>query len=408
MGELSPLGPVLLGKTLVPVPEPLANHLRWSQVDDKLVDKALELISNGRCDLLDYAYVFSTLSHDIAASSKFMVKHVLQAAGCRRCTLFVADTEATLTLAAYAGVPEDVAAHLGRVQPDGGVIGWVWSHGVPLLVRDVGRLRMQGIAPERYRSRSFASIPLRNDQDRVIGVVNVTDPHDSVVLSADRLTEIVNAVNRTAPIVVQAWRSYQLLRLSYLDPLTGLFNRRFLDVALDYYLSAALRDRFPVSLLVVDVDHFKRINDRYGHQIGDEVLRIVADLLRQHFRSEDVVCRLGGEEFAIIMPRRRRTGDPDAPSAQETEAVGFAERLRQAVESCSLDGLIGEPGNVTISCGIATFPHDAADGHELLCRADQALYRAKKKGRNRIEVYCPVCGLSVVSRTEGKSTLVVE
>ncbi len=398
MGDYCTFGPVAVSGKLVPVPHSLAKRLRINVCTDEVVDRALELVAGGKEDLLESARVFALLAHDVEAASRFLVTHVLRRSGCRRCTLFVAESDFMLALAAYSGVPLRLVNYIERLRPDRGVIGWVYNHGVPLLVRDVSRIKLPGLNPERYSSRSFASVPIRNEDGKIIGVVNVTDPVGRSSLTPEQLVQISSAVEHAAPIVAQAWRSYQLTRLSYLDPLTSLFNRRFLQVALDHYLEAASRGCFPVSLLVVDVDHFKQINDRYGHQIGDEVLCLIADLLRYHFRDQDLVCRLGGEEFAIIMPRRRRSGKPDAPAAQETEAVEFAERLRSAVEAYSLEGILGEPAGVTVSCGIATFPQDALDAQQLLTRADEALYQAKRKGRNRVETYCPLYRASLADR----------
>lgn len=394
MGEQVASGPVIVNRRLLPFPEPLVRVLDWNAAGDETVQQALELLNNGDKDLLRSAHVFASLAHDIGAASKFTLSHVVRASGCRRCTLFILENDVTLTLAAYTGVPQHVAVEIERIRGDRGVIGWVFNHGTPLLVHDVRRICLPGTNPTRYSSRSFVSVPVRTVNGSVIGVINATDPVDAETLRPDRLVSIAAAAAETAPILAQAWRSYELLRLSYLDPLTGLFNRRFLEIALQHYISAALRERFPVSLLIIDVDHFKTFNDRFGHKVGDDVLRLIADLLRQQFRAEDVLCRLGGEEFAVIMPRRRRRGDVDAPAAQEKEAVVFAERLRRAVESCQLDAILGKPAQVTVSCGIATYPQDARDGQHLLVRADEALYRAKRAGRNRVEVYCPVCGMS--------------
>lgn len=170
-------------------------------------------------------------------------------------------------------------------------------------------------------------------------------------------------------------------QLAARDELTGLFNRRYLGEALDVAIAAARRDRRPVSLFLLDVDHFKRFNDTWGHATGDRVLQVIGQLIRSTFRAADIACRYGGEEFAVVLTAHG-TGDD---SSHRIEAVQFAERLRGAAEHHPLVSRDGQVlSHVTISGGLATFPWDAATPEELLRAADEALYRAKRAGRNRV------------------------
>lgn len=161
------------------------------------------------------------------------------------------------------------------------------------------------------------------------------------------------------------------------DPLTGLHNRRFLDETLSRELARAKREGYPVSLLMIDVDHFKRINDTYGHPAGDEVLKILAGLLRASCREGDIACRYGGEEFIALLPR--------APAEIAHER---AEQWRE-----SFAALVTRHGEfqigATFSAGIASFPQHAHDADTLVARADAALYAAKQAGRNRCVVANP-------------------
>jgi diguanylate cyclase (GGDEF)-like protein len=151
------------------------------------------------------------------------------------------------------------------------------------------------------------------------------------------------------------------------DPLTGLANRRSLDDSLDRELSRARREGASLSLVLLDVDHFKAINDGHGHQVGDEVLAIVARTLAETVRDMDLVARYGGEEFVVLLP-----------GTALDDAMGTAERLRTAVARQQA------PAPVTVSAGVATFPDQAPSGAELLVLADRALYEAKRAGRNRV------------------------
>ncbi len=153
------------------------------------------------------------------------------------------------------------------------------------------------------------------------------------------------------------------------DPLTGLWNRRYLDDRLRRELARSARHGAPLSLLLIDLDHLKEINDQGGHGAGDEALKFIADSIRSSARSSDVVARYGGDEFAVL-----------APSTQAPEAVTLAERIRAAVEQ-------GHAGarRTTVSIGISDVAQNRAfESRELIQAADRALYRAKSGGRNRI------------------------
>jgi len=157
------------------------------------------------------------------------------------------------------------------------------------------------------------------------------------------------------------------------DPLTGLFNRRFMQECLDRELLRGTRKNRSLAVIFIDVDHFKRFNDVFGHEAGDQVLRSMGDFFRSHFRGDDIICRYGGEEFAIILPES---------SAQD--AASRAELLRISARTLKLkhNDVILDP--VTLSAGIAGFPEHASSARELLQVADACLYEAKRSGRDRV------------------------
>jgi len=158
------------------------------------------------------------------------------------------------------------------------------------------------------------------------------------------------------------------------DPLTGLYNRRYLDDSLQRELDRCAREGSALSLLLIDLDHFKRINDRHGHTTGDEVLRRISALLRQNRRSSDICCRYGGEEFLLVLPQLNL----------ET-AIELAERCRCLVaeQRWLADG---QPFDVTLSIGVACSTDARTAPATLIDLADRALYRAKAEGRNRVSV----------------------
>ena len=167
----------------------------------------------------------------------------------------------------------------------------------------------------------------------------------------------------------------QLREQATRDPLTGLFNRRHADAALALALEHARASSAPLSLLMIDVDHFKRINDTHGHAAGDAVLQALAQLLQRHVRPRDVACRHGGEEFLLVLA--------DTPLAV---AQDRAEALRRAFEALQVR-FGGGVLTATLSCGVAGFPQLTGGPEALLACADLALYAAKVQGRNRVVVH---------------------
>jgi len=163
-------------------------------------------------------------------------------------------------------------------------------------------------------------------------------------------------------------------KLSITDPLTSLYNRRYLMERLENEVDRCSRYGRSLSLIMADIDHFKKYNDTRGHQRGDQLLRAVADRLRSLVRKPDFVARYGGEEFIVVMPET---------ACQE--ASHLAERMREAVNSLEDTGSGSQrEGKITVSLGIAEMPTHAKDAATLVREADRALYRAKEEGRNRV------------------------
>ncbi len=162
----------------------------------------------------------------------------------------------------------------------------------------------------------------------------------------------------------------RVTQLAYIDGLTGIHNRRFFEMRIVEELERAGRSHQKMSVIMVDIDNFKRLNDEFGHLLGDEVLRAVSSLMKQQLRKHDMVCRYGGEEFVIVLP------DTSGENAQRV-----AEKLRRQIETHYFPGV---PRPVTISCGVADYPEHGLSRDEIVSAADAALYSAKQAGRNRI------------------------
>lgn len=165
---------------------------------------------------------------------------------------------------------------------------------------------------------------------------------------------------------------------SITDPLTGIYNRRYLERRLTDEIARAHRYGMPLSVLLIDIDHFKHVNDVHGHQVGDLVLAGMAQLIATTLRTTDIVARYGGEEIMVI-----------APSTPVKTAADLAERLRKVVENASFEVPVElsrdiSALSVTVSIGVACFSHHTKDSQDLVQNADKALYRAKNAGRNRV------------------------
>ncbi len=167
-----------------------------------------------------------------------------------------------------------------------------------------------------------------------------------------------------------------LLNQSICDPLTGLFNRRYLEESLDREFSRANRQKSSVAVIMLDLDQFKRFNDTFGHQAGDTLLRAVGDLMKRSTRGQDIACRYGGEEFALVLT------DSNLAGAQKR-----SEDFREGIKKLSVEYAGRVLGTVTVSMGIAIFPENGTNMTQLLRAADQALYRAKREGRDRVCVW---------------------
>ena len=240
-----------------------------------------------------------------------------------------------------------------------------------VAVADVSKTGLPPTPPERnYRTSSFLSCPI-SISGRTIGVMNFTDrasrdtfDKDSVELFQAIAPQLAVAIDRA----MLKERAGEFEQLSVTDPLTGLLNRRYMEERLLEEVKRSNRHGFPMSFMMIDVDHFKTYNDHFGHPAGDDALRTVGHVIRETLRSADIAARYGGEEFSILLPQT--TGE---------EAAAIAERIRSNVEHESFTHR-----QITISIGVASCAADVCSSKVLVSAADKALYEAKRRGRNMV------------------------
>jgi len=214
--------------------------------------------------------------------------------------------------------------------------------------------------------RSFFAFPLIV-QEEVVGIIAITDPQLRSFAEED--VDIVMSIVNQAGIAIQNVLSFkEEQKKANTDGLTGLYNRRYFNEHLELLARSGLQEGFPVSLILMDVDNFKKYNDTFGHPAGDVLLRKVAQVVMDSVREEDIPARYGGEEFAVILP-----------NLENHKALEVAERIRGSIE-----GIWDLKRPVTVSVGVATIPDQGKNWMELIEFADKSLYYAKNIGKNRV------------------------
>ncbi len=292
--------------------------------------------------------------------------------------------EAMLEVARASGLLDRDDVRTRRFRVGEGITGLVAETGAPLLVDDLREPFKKTAVPPAVRALpliergSLVAVPMLH-KGRVVGVLEFYD--SDVGAFDDDDAKLLEALGAEAAMAVVNADLYQTtLELSVTDSLTKLMNRRALNRLLEAELERARRFNTALSVLMIDVDHFKQYNDRMGHLLGDDALRGVADVLRASVRKVDAVARFGGEEFCVVLPR-----------ADEQAGLEVADKLLKAVRALDVPGATSQPlGQISISVGVATYPDDMPAAFEdppakvLVDVADGAAYEAKRRGRDRV------------------------
>jgi diguanylate cyclase (GGDEF)-like protein len=219
-----------------------------------------------------------------------------------------------------------------------------------------------------HETRSRMCIPLISFGQK-LGVLALASANTGAFQDGDRKS-LESVADMCATAIQNARHVERVRQLAYIDGLTGIFNRRFFELRVGEEVERAKRFNSGMAIIMIDIDHFKRLNDEFGHLLGDEVLRQVSSIFSQHLRKIDVVCRYGGEEFVIVLSQ----SDADT-------AMKVAQKLRNLVAEWQFPGV---PRPVYISAGVALFPQHGTERDHLVKAADSALYMAKQTGRNRV------------------------
>ena len=320
-----------------------------------------------------------TAELNLNALLESIAQHALNLIGGKSCNCFIYRPELDLIeLVATAGEELTLSGKMRRRGE--GAPGQVWATGAPLLINDYHAWPGRKREHDHFPSRALVSVPVRWGEE-FLGVLNILAyaPHRYTEVDMDML----NMFAAQAAIAIRNARLYGMVeQLAVTDELTGLFNRRGFFQLGEREFERALRFNRSLAALMFDIDHFKRVNDAHGHPVGDQVLRALADSVRQNTRGIDVAGRYGGEEFVLLLP--------ETPLQ---EAVQIADRLRQSIADLSVPIC---PANgdfppvkihITVSIGVAVALPGIRNLADLLERADHAMYRGKDFGRNRVVVW---------------------
>ncbi len=353
----------------------LENHPDSESQFDQIAELGSELNVNF-LELYSLYQIAAILSEKIEIDAAFdVVARLLdETFQIEKYALFLVDQQSQeLTLKNVSGF--NVNKQLRKaVALDEGVFEEAFRDGKPVLLEDLGATNGQFRSSQLVREKngSFLCIPLLSPTtEEPLGALNLYRSAKNAFSKSESQTFSRLAV-QFSRVLDQIIIYQQVCELTFTDELTQIYNRRYFNQRFEREMVRAQRYKRPLSVLMVDIDHFKSFNDTHGHFAGDEVLKTVAKTLEESLRKADIIARFGGEEFVIILPE-----------INKKKALGVAEKLRRAVEQIEFDLAYSQPlGKITVSLGLASFPEISSSGADLLKKADAALYKAKANGRN--------------------------
>jgi diguanylate cyclase (GGDEF)-like protein len=272
----------------------------------------------------------------------------------------------TLRLRAHEGHLTPSFTMGAKLSPGTGLAARALTTGRSVMENDVANV--DGYVTGFAETQSEICVPLIFFGEK-LGVLALDSARKNAFDAEDK-QPLESVADMCAAAIQNASNFDRMKQLAYVDGLTGMHNRRFFEMRIVEELERAGRFQGRMSVIMVDIDNFKKLNDEFGHLLGDEILRSVSSVLKQQLRKMDMVCRYGGDEFAILVPET--TGD---------NALRVAEKLRRQIETHDFPGV---PRPVTISCGVADYPTHGVTRDEVVAAADSALYTAKQVGRNRV------------------------
>lgn len=340
--------------------------LRMASQRSKAADEKLSVF-------IDFSNTASSLL-DMDSLSNAMLEKSLQLLDAEQGSLMFLDDNQTELVIEAKKSRSDMVKEKMRVKKEGCIADIVFQNGESLLVEDIEsdpRIKKQN--SPRYKTKSFICVPIKID-NMVAGVLNLSDKGKNATFSKDDLYLIQSFIKNISLVIernILQKKSKDLEKLSITDPLTGIYNRRYLNTRLLDEITRYNRYKHPFSFMLLDLDKFKLYNDTYGHISGDRLIKDLAKLVENSLRTIDIAARFGGDEFVAIFPQ-----------TPKKDAIQITNRIKEKIDaSINIDhGKIP----LSVSIGLATYPDDASSIIELIEKTDQALYLAKKGGGNRV------------------------
>lgn len=263
--------------------------------------------------------------------------------------------------------------HVATNEAEGGILAKVFNDGMPFHIK---KENMEALSRDPllslFTSEEFVVIPLKA-KDKSNGLIVADNLFTKRSITKDDIRVLLMFANQAGMAIENSKLYEKAIVRSHKDALTDLWNHGYFQMVFDNELKAAKEQMTSLSLMFMDIDNFKTYNDTWGHQKGDEILAKISRILIDSSRKIDWVCRYGGEEFAIILPR-----------STKKDALFIAERIRSNIEQQTLGSSLEiSQQKITVSIGISSFPEDGSTKSDVIKEADEALYRAKREGKNR-------------------------
>ena len=364
------------------------SHVKYIQGQHpiELIAVARDITERKRIEMevLDYTRQIETLFNIGAVVNQtlnltelldIILDRVLEVMGIEAGGIFLLDKEKEdVVLRAYRGVSEEFVKKVEGRRIGEGFTGKAALSRKPLIVENiVSEPRLKRIGAKEEGLRSIATVPIVF-KEKILGVISVGSYISRKF--PEREVQLLGAIANQIGIAIENAQLYeQALELAFTDGLTGLYNRRYLMEQIEREFSRVARIGGSLSLIMIDLDGLKDINDRFGHHEGDVVLRGLGGIIKENTRSADVAARWGGDEFMLLTPDTHSKG-----------ARNIGERIKSQV-SLYMPEINGEQVAISISVGIASYPGHASDVTQLLQKVDEAMYRAKRGGRNQLCVF---------------------
>lgn len=264
-----------------------------------------------------------------------------------------------------------------RLKIGQGVAGWVGRYGQSLIVPDVTKdpRFYSGVDKKtKFITKSILCVPMKS-RDKIIGVVEVVNKIGGEPFTQADLEIFENLVAHITIALENAKMYRKMEEASLIDDLTGLYNIRYCNQFLDNFLIDRKGSRGIISLIFLDIDFFKLVDDNFGHLVGSETLKLVGTRLERVVRDGDIVVRYGGDEYIVVLP-----------NTDKKTATVIAERIRRVVSKEPFYAFANKKFNITVTLGVASFPEDAKNRDDLIGRADKAMYEGKLSGRDKVVV----------------------